>query len=65
MRHWIGGKVRKIRTLRDCPEYGIQFRPFLMTDPDDPEFLICPTSADCGPIAKALQIALLSDSGKL
>jgi hypothetical protein len=58
MRSLIGGRVRRIRTLRDCPEMEIGFRPFLLTCPDDPEFLLRPTSSDSGPMASALHSAL-------
>lgn len=60
MQRLIGGPVRRIRTLRDCPEYEIQFRPFLLTDPNDPEFLFRPGKCDAGPMAKAIHHALLS-----
>jgi hypothetical protein len=60
MQRLIGGPVRRIHTLRDCPEYEIHFRPFLLTDPNDPEFLFRPGKCDAGPMAKAIHQALLS-----
>ena len=58
MRSLLGGHVRRMRTLRDCPEYEIGFQPFLLTSPDDPEFVFRSGRPDAGPMSALLRDAV-------
>lgn len=59
LRSLLGGHVRRMRTLRDCPEYEIEFQPFLLTSPDDPEFVFRSGRPDTGPMSEQLRGALM------
>jgi hypothetical protein len=58
-RRWLGGPVRRVRTLMDCPLQELSFRPFHLASPGDLPVYLEPGKPDTGPMAPRMYAALV------
>lgn len=58
MNRLLGGPIRRMRVLQDCPAYDLGFVPFLDLPSSQPEQFLAPMRPDTGPMSGVLLEAI-------